>query len=254
MKASAQRAAATQMGTVAGRWLIATLAGLLLAACDHYRGEEHRRLDNATAVGLSDPELRHPLQFAVKRETLDVEVPPDADGLSPNQHIEVVRFLESQQHEAKRRLVVFVPRAARPASIARSLHDIQRHLADAGISYRIIKMTAWERGPNTMPSIRLAYERPIAIAPTCENWSQDVGRNEEPIPHPNWGCATVHNLAVMVDNPRDLNLPQPEDPRSRERRAQSWSTEVGTAGKAGGGDASSASSSSKSSSAGVAKQ
>ncbi len=251
MKASAQRAAAMQSGTAAGVWLVAALAGLLLAACDHDRGAEHRRLDNATAVGLSDPELRHPIQFPAQGETLDIEVPPDADGLSPNQHIDVVRFLERQQPEAKSRLVVFVPQAARPASIARALQDIQRHVADAAINYRIIKMTAWQRGPHTVPSIRLAYERPIAIAPTCEDWSEDVGRNEARIPYPNWGCATVHNLAVMVDNPRDLSLPQPEDPRSSERRAHSWSTSVGNAG---GGEATSASSSSKGSGAGPAKQ
>ena len=249
MKASAQGG-----GKAAGGWrLLVALAALMLAACDHYQGSEHHRLDSATAVGLSDPDLRHPIQFAAKRETLDIEVPPDADGLSPNQHIDVVRFLEPQQHETKRRLVVFVPRAARPASIARCLRDIQRHVADAGINYRIIKMTAWERGPNTVPSIRLAYERPIAIAPTCDDWSEAVGRNGERIPYPSWGCATVHNLAVMVDKPRDLNLPQPEDPRSRERRAQSWSTYV-TAGTASGGEVWSAASSSKGSGAGVAKQ
>ena len=248
MKANAQGAA------TAGCRLLATLAAFMCAACDHYRPAEPRRLDNATAVGLSDPELRHPLQLADKRETLDIEVPPDADGLSPNQHIDVVRFLEHQQHEAKSRLVVFVPRTARPASIARSLQDIQRHVADAGINYRIIKMTAWERRPNAVPSIRLAYERPIAIAPTCGDWSEDVGRNAERIPYPNWGCATVHNLAVVVDNPRDLSLPQPEDPRSSERRAESWSTYVGSAGKAGGGDAGSAAASRQGSGAGVTKQ
>jgi pilus biogenesis lipoprotein CpaD len=251
MKASAQRAAAAQAATAAGVWLVAALAGLLLAACDHDRGAEHRRLDHATAVGLSDPDLRHPIQFAAKRETLDIEV-PDADGLSPNQHIDVVRFLERQQPEAKRRLVVFVPQAARPASIARSLQDIQRHVADAAINYRIIKMTAWERRPHTVPSIRLAYERPIAIAPTCEDWSEDVGRNEARTPFPNGGCASVHNSAVLVGNP--LSLPQPEDPRSSERRAHSWSTSVGTAGNTGGGEASAAASSSKGSGAGAAKQ
>jgi len=250
MKANAQGAAAATVGCR----LLATLAAFLCAACDHYRGAEHRRLDNATALGLSDPELRHAIQFAAKRETLDIEVPPDADGLSPNQHIDVVRFLERQQHEAKSRLVVFVPRAARPAAIARCLQDIQRHVADAGINYRVIKMTAWEHGPNAVPSIRLAYERPIASAPTCGERSEDGGRNAERILDPNWGCTTVHNLAVMADNPRDLSVPQPEDPRSSERHAQSWSTNVGNAGKAGGGEAGSAAASSKGSGAGAAKQ
>jgi pilus biogenesis lipoprotein CpaD len=195
MKASAQGE-----GKAAGGWrLLVALAALMLAACDHYQGSEHHRLDSATAVGLSDPDLRHPIQFAAKREALDIEVPPDADGLSPNQHIDVVRFLERQQHEAKSRLVVFLPQTARPASIARSLQDIQRHIADASINYRIIKMTAWQRGADAVPSIRLAYERPLATAPSCGDWSEDVGRNEERIPYPNWGCVTVHNLAVMVE-------------------------------------------------------
>jgi pilus assembly protein CpaD len=247
MKANAPGAAAT----VAGGRLLVTLAAFLCVACDHYRAAEHRWLDNATAVGLSDPELRHPIQFAAKRETLDIEVSPDTDGLSPNQHIDVVRFLERQQHEAKSRLVVFVPRAARPAAIARSLQDIQRHVADAGITYRIIKMTAWERGANALPRIRLAYERPIAMAPTCGDGSEDMGRNEERIAYPNWGCTTVHNLAVMVDHPRDLSVPQPEAPRASERRVQSWSTYVGNAG---GGDAGSAAAGSKGNGTGVAKQ
>jgi pilus assembly protein CpaD len=233
---------AAEPGTTRGALALAALLGLLLAACDHYQWWEPRRLDNATAVGLSDPQLRHPIQFAARRETLDIEVPPDADGLSPNQHIDVVRFLERQVREAKSRLVVFVPQPQRsPAAIARSLQDIQRHIADAQINYRIVKMTPWERGPNAGPSIRLAYERPIAIAPTCGDWSEDVGRNEERIPYPNWGCATQRNWAVMVDNARDLTVPQPEDPRASEKRAQTWSAYIGNAGKPGGGEAASTS-------------
>src|SRR5262245_7154536 len=250
MTTSSQGAAATQAH---GGRLLATLTALVFAACDPYHGSEHRQLDSATAVGLSNPELRYPIQFAAKRETLDIEVPADADGLSPSQHIDVVRFLERQPQNAKSRLVVFVPQGARPAAIARFLQDLQRHIADAGVNYRIIKMTAWERGPNTVPSIRLAYERPIAAAPTCGDGSEDVGRNERRIAYPDWGCTSVHNLAVMVDDNGGLHRAPPEDPHARERRAQTWSTYVGNAGKAGGGEASSASSGSKGSAAGVAK-
>jgi pilus assembly protein CpaD len=79
-----------------------------------------------------------------------------------------------------------------------------------------------------VPTIRLAYQRPVAVPPPCDDWSEDVGRNEERIPYPNWGCATQHNLAVMVDNARDLRQPQAEDPRSSERRSVTWSAYVGT--------------------------
>ena len=252
MKASAQRAAATQSGTAAGVWLVAALAGLLLAACDHDRGAEHRRLDNATAVGLSDPEFRHPMQFPAQRETLDIELPPDADGLSPNQHIDVVRFLERQQPEAKQpaggvRTAGRSPRfdraslAGHPAPRRRCRYQLP-YYQDDGVG---------AGAPHRAEHPARLHERPLAIAPTCEDWSEDVGRNEARIAYPNWGCTTVHNLAVMVDSPRDLSLPQPGDRRSSERRAHSWSTSVGNAV---GEEATSASSSSKGNGAGPAKQ
>ena len=75
----------------------------------------------------------------------------------------------------------------------------------------------------------------MAVPPPCDQWTEDVGRNEARIPYPNWGCATQRNLAVMVDNARDLQQPQEEDPRSSERRSVTWSAYVGNSGASGGG-------------------
>jgi pilus assembly protein CpaD len=69
----------------------------------------------------------------------------------------------------------------------------------------------------------------VAVPPDCDRWPENVGRNEERIPYPNWGCATQRNMAVMVDNARDLRQPQAEDPRSSERRSATWSAYVGSA-------------------------
>jgi pilus assembly protein CpaD len=122
------------------------------------------------------------------------------------------------------------------ASVARSLQGVQRHLTQAGIDYRIKQGTRTQRLDGA-PAIRVAYERPLAVPPACDLWTENVGRNEERIPYPNFGCATQHNLAVMVDNARDLQKPQPEDPRASERRSVTWSVYVGTpAAKGGGGD------------------
>ena len=202
---------------------------IVLTACD--RGP---RLDDAQAVGLGNAELRHPIRFDARVETLDVEVPPDADGLSPNQDTDVYRFLKLYKREANSRLVISAPGGTRPpASIARSLQGIQRHVVDAGIDYRL---TRGRRVPAMeVPTIRLAYRRPVAVPPACDKWGEDVGRNEERIPYPNHGCATQHNLAIMVDNARDLKLPQDEDPRSGERRYTTWSAYVGKAASGGGG-------------------
>jgi pilus assembly protein CpaD len=206
---------------------LAAAGALLLSACHEYRGLDHLRIDNVTAVELSDPELRHPIQFAKRRESLDVEVPAGAEGLSPNQHVDVYRFLQRYRREAVGRLVISAPAHVRDrAAMAHSLQGVQQHVAEAGIDYRVL------RGPphdprSGVPHIRLAYERPTAIPPACGQWTEDVGRNEARIPYPNWGCATQRNTAVMVDNARDLRQPQAEDPRIGERRSAAWSGYIG---------------------------
>jgi pilus assembly protein CpaD len=213
----------------AGRLALAALCGLLLAACDRLRQWEIDR--NAVAIEKTDPEARHPIGFTPRPETLDVEVPAGADGLSPNQHVDVTRFLYRYRREATERLAIVVPASAPDrASMARSLQAIQALVAEAGIDYRIRRGRGYDARAHGAPVVRLAYRRPVAVPPECNHWEEDVGRNEERIPYPNWGCATQRNLAIMVDNGRDLLRPQGEDPRSGERRSVTWSGYVGNQG------------------------
>jgi pilus assembly protein CpaD len=203
------------------------LCALLVSACDRLRQVELDR--NAAAVGLSNAEVRHPIGFAQRNESLDIEVPPGAEGLSPNQYVDVYRFLHHYRREAVGRLVISAPTGRRDqAAIAHSLQEIQRQVAEAGIDYRLVHgARADARASGAPPFIKLAYRRPVAVPPPCGDWTEDVGRNEARIPYPNWGCATQHNLAVMVDNARDLGQPQAEDPRSAERRSVRWSAYAG---------------------------
>jgi pilus assembly protein CpaD len=206
---------------------LAGLCALLVSACDRLRQMEQDR--NAVAVGLSNAEVRHPIGFTPRTESLEVEVPPGAEGLSPNQHVDLYRFLHRFKREAVGRLVITAPDAVRDrAAMAKSLQEIQQQVAGAGVDYRLLRGARHNARADGAPFVRLAYRRPVAVPPVCDQWTEDVGRNEARIPHPNWGCATQRNLAVMVDNARDLEQPQFEDPRSGERRAVSWSGYVGS--------------------------
>lgn len=214
-----------------GALALGALLAVLLTACD-----EHRRMSNEMAVGLTNPEQRHPIGFASRPESLDVEVPPAAEGLSPNQHVDVHRFLARYKREAVGRLTISVPASVRERpSVAHSLQGIQAHVADAGIDYRL-STGARDQRLGSAPAIRIAYERPVAIPPSCDHWTENVGRNEARLPYPNFGCATQHNTAVMVDNARDLRQPQGEDPRSGERRSATWSSYVGASATKSDGD------------------
>jgi pilus assembly protein CpaD len=222
----AQRRPLAVSGRLARALALAATSGLFLSACEERNPLELRRLDKASAAGLSDPELRHPIRFRRHTEQLDVEVPAGAEGLSPNQRVDVYRFLDRYKHEAVGRLVISVPGGTQDrAAVARSVQGIQAHVAAAGIDYRMLRGRPDHRLDGT-PAIRLAYQRPVAVPPDCGHWPENVGRNEERIPYPNWGCATQRNLAVMVDNARDLRQPQAEDPRSGERRSATWSAYV----------------------------
>jgi pilus assembly protein CpaD len=210
---------------------LALLCALLVSACGEMRRIEHEQ--DASAVALGNPELRHPIGFTPKSESLEVEVPAGAEGLSPNQQVDVYRFLRRYKREAAGRLVITSPTGVRDqAALAQSLQEIQRQVAEAGIDYRLLHGARHDARSAGTPAIKLAYRRPVAVPPPCDDWTRDVGRNEERIPYPNWGCATQHNLALTVDNGRDLGQPQPEDPRSSERRSVTWSAYVGDGGAA----------------------
>jgi pilus assembly protein CpaD len=222
------------VGTASRRLGIAALCALLLSACDGLRHWEEER--NAGAVGLSNPEVRHPIGFMARNESLAVEVPPGARGLSPNQQVDVYRFLHRHKREATGPLAILLPaRGGDTVAVRRSLRDIRGFAADAGIDYRVQRASAHDGRSGGPPAIRLAYQRPVAVPPPCDQWTEDVGRNDPRIPYPNWGCATQRNLALMVDNARDLQQPQEEDPRSSERRGVTWSAYVGNSGGSGGG-------------------
>jgi len=66
--------------------------------------------------------------------------------------------------------------------------------------------------------VRITYIRYRAEAPACGDWSVNLGYTAANHAAPNLGCATQHNLAAMVADPRDLAKPQPLDAGDPARR------------------------------------
>jgi len=66
----------------------------------------------------------------------------------------------------------------------------------------------------------LSYTRYLATSAPCGDWSRDFGSSHSNQPSPNFGCATQHNLAVMVSDPADLKQPRSIDPSDAVRRAE----------------------------------
>lgn len=213
---------------------IAALAAVLLVlgGC-----REHLGLDTPSAIVLANPEKRHPIGFSSRTEALYVEIAPAGDGLSLNQQTDVLRFVERFKVEGSGRLTIATPGTVRgrlaSSKTARHVEDI---VQAAGLPPEAVATVRATGDSRYGPAIRLAYERPVAVAPQCGDWSEDLGENRERLPHPNFGCAMQRNLALSVATSRDLQVPQPEHPRAGEQRTAVWGKFSG-AGSGGGGAA-----------------
>ena len=198
---------------------VAAVASLALVAC-----EEQRRLPDYVAVSLNDTTMRHPIGFDEGRVVLNVDLPPRASSLSHNQVADLQRFVARYKAEGVGRLAVSVASQAHGGvSTSHALDDLGRILKDAGVTPAQVAKSRHGDALRARAAMRLSYARPTAMAPECGHWHRDIGREHERLHYPEFGCATQRNLAGMVANARDLQRPQDEQPRSAERRSQSWS-------------------------------
>jgi pilus assembly protein CpaD len=190
------------------------------------------RLDDYTAAELQDPPKRHPIGYTPHTEALLVEVPPSG-GLSANQQADVVRFADRYKKEGTGRLQLSAPRgAAAHLASSRSVKQVQSILDEAGIDPDAIQITRNGGDSRAGPAVRLAYEKPVAVPPQCGDWATNLGENRERLPYNNFGCATQRNFALTVANARDIQVPQPETPRSSEKRSSDWADYTGATGGA----------------------
>ena len=191
---------------------------------------EHMRLDDFTAAELNDPNKRHPIDYRPQTEALFVELGGKGEGLSHRQEADVYRFVKRYRSEANGPIIVSAPRSAGAHMAAsRSLADVMDTIHGFGISGRGIRMRRHRDGESGELglAIKLAYRRPVAVAPECGQWPENMGRDRERIHWENYGCSAQRNLALTVANSRDLQRPRIESPRSGERRDVTWKDYVG---------------------------
>lgn len=188
-----------------------------------------RRLDNHTARHLSDPEKNHAIHFGQDTETLFVELPHGGRRLSHSQAADVRRFAERFKAESTGQIRIAAPRSAGGRfAVARSMSQVEEIVSGAGIPRAAIRLHDYSgSNPEFGPALRIAYNKPVAVPPHCEDFSKDMGVDRERLPTRNYGCATQRNLALMVANSRDLQHPQQSAPRSSERRSVTWTEYVG---------------------------
>ncbi len=203
-------------------------ASLVSSAC--------RPIDDETARFLSEPTERHAIGFAKRTTHLHVEAGPDRLGMSANQRADVASFVQTYREQGVGPLRVSLPMSARGRLVAGEAAREVRAVADElGIAQERIVTSRHRPGGAEPAAVIVSFTRPVAMAPVCGDWSEDIGRDLERIRYPQFGCATQRNIALNVANARDLVQPQEETPSSSERRFVAWTKYVGTPSAPGGG-------------------
>jgi pilus assembly protein CpaD len=99
---------------------------------------------------------------------------------------------------------------------AAAAHQARAILTAAGAPASSITIRTFRpTEPSMLATLKLSYPRMSANAGPCGLWPHDLGvtsdtEYNENRPYWNEGCASQHNLAVMVANPADLVQPRSE--------------------------------------------
>jgi len=181
----------------------AALAALSLAACANpVNGPE----DGMTV------EQRFPITVEPHMEMVRLTFNAARGGLDQESAADLERFARDYLDNGSGALAV---------SGSRRNPDAPRIVADRLLTLGVPGDRILLGNPDNADSgddIRVSFIRYEAHAQACGDWSVNLSSTSANQVSPNFGCATQHNLAAMVADPRDLVSPKPLGPNDAQRR------------------------------------
>jgi pilus assembly protein CpaD len=202
----------------AGRAALVASWALLLVACN-----TDQQVAGVPDIS-TDYRQRHPITLSETDHTLEIFVGSNRGELNAAQRAQVLAFAQSWRHEATGGVVVDLPvGTSNERSAAEAMRAIRSILAATGVPPDGIVVRGYHPPALNFATIRITYPKIGAQAGPCGMWPGDIGPSMnrdyfENQPPWNFGCATQHNLAAMVDNPADLVQPRGETPPYEQRR------------------------------------
>ncbi len=172
----------------------------------------------ACAYPVNGPENAHvvtdkfPITVEPHMETLRVSLDAASGAMDADGGADLRRFVRDYLENGSGVIGVSAPRRLGGAPNA-----MAARLVAMGVPRGRIMLGA-DDAANPADQVKLTYIRYQAHTPPCGDWSVNLGSTAANMTSPNFGCATQHNLAAMVTDPRDLVSPKPLDPDDAQRR------------------------------------
>jgi pilus assembly protein CpaD len=163
-------------------------------------------------TGLAyDGVANHPITVEPSSQVMNVSFAGTDAGLSGADDAHLNAFVADYMQHGNGAISVSVPEG--PGS-ADTITWFGEHLAAIGVPRSRILV-----GQHDGASVELSYIAYSAHTDDCGDWSTNAGDTASNLPMGNFGCATQHNLAAAVADPRDLVAPREMTAADANRRA-----------------------------------
>lgn len=163
----------------------------------------------------ADPVANHPIAVAPSMESLKLSLASPSSGLSPDDEARFSAFARAYLAAGNGSISISAPRGAGSSGAIRYFGE---RLAAMGVPEDRILAGTHEAADGDS-RVELGYITYSAHTDPCGDWLKNAGDTASNLPMPNFGCASQHNLAAMVSDPRDLVEPEPLGPADAGRRS-----------------------------------
>jgi pilus assembly protein CpaD len=170
---------------------------------------------------LYSAEANFPIKVEPQVATLVVQVDEDGRGIAAGEEDGVRAFAEQWKSRGHGDLSITVPKGTANDVDARdAAADVAKILKSAGVDAGSIQVADYKGAANDANApLTLSFVADTAVAAECgQNWSENMAFTPRNQPWPDFGCSTQHNLAAMVEDPRDLEHPHATDKADALRR------------------------------------
>jgi pilus assembly protein CpaD len=170
---------------------LAALSAMLLAGSCAAPTEEQIR--------WSAPDSAHPITVAPDYRA--VRLAYTGGPLTPEDAAKLDRMVQDYLTRGDGELSVSAPEG--PDS-SQAIEYFGEHLVHMGVPRSRILVGTHPANDGDR-RVEVGFVAYVAHTEPCGDWSKDADQTQDNLPMPNFGCATQHNIAAMVADPRDLD-------------------------------------------------
>lgn len=200
-------------------WRVSMVAGVVALAAG---GCARQQLDVQAQIP-DDYKERHPVVLGDVPAKLDVFLAANS-GLDHRQSGDVLDFVQQYSRSGKGPLVATLPGGAPGGAVQKTLGEIRRIAASAGVNAGHIKVVGGGATHPTAAAVRLSFSKLDAkLVSQCGQWPSDLTggttlQSWENRPYYNLGCSYQSMMAAQVANPLDHVRGRPEGAIDIEKR------------------------------------